>query len=151
MRIQDIMSRDIKTITPSATANDARSAMRLNGIHHLVVVEGREVAGIISARDVGAKTGARNGVSVRELMSAPVVTVRPDATIRQAANLLRGHTVGCLVVLDGSKPAGIVTTTDLLELIGKGVERPIERSTRWTLRSRGPRRTGQTARHNRAG
>jgi hypothetical protein len=44
---------------------------------------------------------------------------------------------------------GIVTTTDLLELIGRGVEKPVERSTRWTLRRRGPGRATATARHER--
>jgi hypothetical protein len=56
-----------------------------------------------------------------------------------------------LPVLEDGKPVGIVTTTDLLELLGRGSERPIEHSTRWTLRDRGPRRTGSTSRRVRRG
>ena len=37
---------------------------------------------------------------------------------------------------------GIVTTTDLLDLIGRGVERPVAHAKRWTLKHRGPRRRG---------
>ena len=59
--------------------------------------------------------------------------------------------IGCLPVLDGDKPVGIVTTTDLLDFIGRGSERPIERSTRWTLRARGARRASASARHARRG
>ena len=55
------------------------------------------------------------------------------ATVREAANLLRGRSIGCLPVFDGDQLAGIVTTSDLLELIGRGVERPVAESTRWTL------------------
>ena len=82
-------------------------------------------------------------------MSAQVVSVTADATIRQAANLMRGRGIGCLAVVADEKPVGIVTITDLLELIGRGVERPIERSTRWTLRARGARDAGPSTRHAR--
>ena len=82
-------------------------------------------------------------------MSAHVVTVTADATIRQAANLMRGRGVGCLAIVADEKPVGIVTITDLLELIGRGVERPIERSKRWTLPRRGARDAGPATRHAR--
>jgi len=64
---------------------------------------------------------------------------RRHAGKAQAANLLRGFVIGSLVVQEGDKPVGIVTTTDLLDLIGRGAERPVPKSTRWTLRARGPR------------
>jgi acetoin utilization protein AcuB len=82
-------------------------------------------------------------------MTSNLATATPSMTVRQAANLLRGRTIGCLPVLEGGKPVGIVTTTDLLDLIGRGAERPIARSIRWTLRGRGVRRAGATARHAR--
>jgi CBS domain-containing protein len=81
-------------------------------------------------------------------MSHRVVTAAPTTTIREAANLLRGHTVGCLPVLDRGRPVGIVTITDLLELIGRGVEKPVATSVRWTLRGRGPRKARPNARRN---
>jgi hypothetical protein len=48
--------------------------------------------------------------------------------------------MGCLPVLEGGKVVGIVTTTDLLELIGSGGERPVGKTRRWILKDRGPRR-----------
>jgi CBS domain-containing protein len=149
------MSRDIKTIGPEATLVEAKNAMRTSGVRHLLVLDGHDVVGILSDRDLGsrlAERGARgNGLSVADLMTRTIVSSRPETTIRQAANLLRGHVIGCLVVLDASKPVGIVTTTDLLDLLGRGAERPIDRSTRWTLRSRGPRRSTPGLRHVRRG
>lgn len=155
MRLQDVMSTDIKTIAPTASVGEARSLMRTNGIHHLLVRERKEVIGIVADRDLGGRVGARDGAGdgrrVEDVMTPNVVTAAPDTTIRQAANLLRGRHIGSLAVLDGDKPVGIVTTSDLLELIGRGVERPIERSTRWTMRGRGQRGAGATARHARRG
>jgi len=155
MRLQDIMSEDVKTVTPGASVTEARSLMRANGIHHLLVIERKQVVGVVSERDLGGRLGGRGaeaaGTQVAQVMSPHVVSGSPSTTVRQAANLMRGRAVGCLAVLDGGKAVGIVTTTDLLELIGRGAERPIERSTRWTLRGRGERRATPTARHARRG
>ncbi|HET7451198.1 MAG TPA: CBS domain-containing protein, partial [Thermoanaerobaculia bacterium] len=53
---------------------------------------------------------------------------------------LRGRSIGSLPVLESEKLVGIVTTTDLLTLIGKGAERPIAKPPRWVMKGRGPRR-----------
>jgi CBS domain-containing protein len=155
MRIQDIMSRDIKTVRSKASVPEARSLMRTAGVRHLLVMEGRDLVGVLSDRDLGGRAAAETRrldvLTVADLMTETVITATPETTVRQAANLLRGHLIGCLAVLDGAKPVGIVTTTDLLDLIGRGAERPMERSTRWTLRKRGPGRARPTARQARRG
>lgn len=155
MRLQDIMSINIQTIEKTATVSEARDLMRRNRIHHLLVREGRKVIGIVSDRDLGGRVGARGNEgaarAVIEVMNAPVVGASPETTTRQAANMLRGLGIGCLVVLDEGEPVGLVTTSDLLELIGRGVDRPIERSTRWTLRARGQAGAAPTDRHARRG
>jgi acetoin utilization protein AcuB len=154
MRLQDIMSTDIKTIEPDAALDEARNLMQQHRIHHLLVFAGGEVVGVVSARDLAQQTqvrGSRGVGAVAGVMSKDVVTAGPETTIRQAANLMRGRGIGCLAVVDRDRPVGILTTTDLLELIGRGVERPIERSTRWTLRRRGARDAGPSARHARRG
>ena len=145
------MSRDVKTVSATATIAEARSLMSMNRVRHLLVRDARGVVGILSDRDL---TKPRAGsldraVSVAEVMTATVVTASPETTVRQAANLFRGRTIGCLPVMDGSKAVGIVTTTDLLDLIGRGAERPMERTQRWTLRHRGPRGTGPSSRRAR--
>ena len=65
MRLQDIMSTDIKTVTPSVTVATARNLMRLDGIHHLLVLEDRRVVGVVSDRDLGGRVGARRGAGAR--------------------------------------------------------------------------------------
>lgn len=144
VRVQDLMSTDVQTISPSASAVEAWELMRRLGIHHLVVTEGRRLAGVISDRDAGGRKGAavRRHANVADLMTPNVVTVPPDAPVRKAANLMRGRSIGCLVVTRGDRPIGIITVSDLLEAIGRGMERPVVATKRWTLRHRGlrPRR-----------
>jgi CBS domain-containing protein len=137
MRLQDIMSQPVETIPPTTPVAEARSTMKRQGIHHLVVTTGRTIVGVVSARDLA---GAAADEEVSLVMTDQVVTAPPRATVREAANLLRGRAVGCLPVVTAGRVVGIVTTSDLLELLGKGAERPIEESVRWTLRARGPRK-----------
>jgi acetoin utilization protein AcuB len=141
--MSDIMSAEVKTIGPNARVAEARTLMNVAGVHHLVVLDEGLVVGVLSDRDLGGRAAAGRGdveaTLVSDVMSPNVVSVGPDATIRQAANRLRGHGIGCLAVMEEGKLVGIVTTTDLLELIGRGVERPIERSVKWTMSGRGQR------------
>ena len=50
----------------------------------------------------------RKGRTVADLMTPHVVTATPTTTVRQAANLMRGRSIGCLVVTNGSRVAGNV-------------------------------------------
>ena len=142
MRVQDVMTGNVKTIAPTAAADEAWSTMRLNRIHHLVVTKGRRVAGVLSERDAGGPRGAavRANKAVADLMTAPAVTVEPTMTVRQAANVMRGRSVGCLVVVDAGHAIGIVTVSDLLELVGRGLDHGAVTTTRRTLNHRTPHR-----------
>lgn len=140
MRISEVMTAPVRTIRSERDASEAWEAMRLYRIRH-VVVTGRDgqVVGVISAGDLGGRHGERlrSGRRVRDLMTEKVVVVKPDTTVREAANLMRGHAINCLPVFIGARLEGIVTALDLLELIGRGAERPIPKSRRLTMKDRG--------------
>ena len=122
MRLNELMTREVETIGPDESAEAAYNRMRLHGIHHLVVQEDGRIVGILSDRDIGGprRTSELTGKLVRNVMSSTVVFARPEMTLREAANLMRGRVVGCLPIVSGRKLVGIVTVTDLLELIGRG-------------------------------
>ena len=147
MRLQDVITRKVRTIAPTASADDAWSAMRLHGIHHLVVTREDRAIGILSDRDAGSRRGAvvRATKTVGELMTAPAVMAPPTMTIRQAANVMRGRSIGCLVVAVAGRPVGIVTVTDLLEAVGRGLDRGAAESARRTLSHRVPHKKAHTA------
>jgi len=137
------MTTPVETVPLATPAEVAWERMRLQRIRHLVIVDsdGR-IEGIVSERDLGGSHGAelRRNTAVEQLMTRQVVTATPSTTVREAANLLRGRTIGCLPVVRRRRPIGMVTVTDLLDLIGRGAERPVATSRRWTLKDRGPRR-----------
>ncbi|HET7217022.1 MAG TPA: CBS domain-containing protein [Vicinamibacterales bacterium] len=137
------MTAEVKTVSPDSAADAAWEKMRSTGVHHLVVTKASRIVGLISDRDAGGTKGTamRKGRTVAELMTAAPVTVKPDTPVRKAANLMRGRSIGSLVVTDGKgRLSGIVTVSDLLELLGRGIERPVVESKRWTLKHRSPHR-----------
>lgn len=135
------MSVKVETVKPTEEAESAWQQMKRKSIHHLVVLDGNEVAGVVSDRDLGGRRAEeyRRGRTVFDLMSTPVVAAAPDMTLREAANLMRGRSFGCLPVVKRRRLVGIITVSDLLEQLGRGSMRPIEKSEPWTLRRRAPK------------
>jgi CBS domain-containing protein len=141
MRVSDIMSAPVHTIGVNESATAAWEMMRLQRTHHLVVTAGEgHVVGVLSASDLGGRHGESMRVDrrVSDLMTEKLVAVQLDTTVREAANLMRGHAVNCLPVFNGgSRLKGVVTVVDLLELIGRGAERPVAIAARPVLKNRG--------------
>jgi acetoin utilization protein AcuB len=132
MRVQEVMTKGVRTVPQSMPARDAWNLMKTHSIHHLVVIEGAEIVGLISDRDIGGRAGAlaRNGRTVEDLMTSTVVMIDHEASIRKAANVMRGRTIGCLPVTKKGRLVGIVTTADLLGLLGHGGDRPSHQARR---------------------
>jgi CBS domain-containing protein len=135
MRLSEIMAAMVETVPPDLPADIAWELLRRRRIHHLVVTAGHQVVGVISERDLGGRSGAsiRQGRTVADLMTTGAVTATPTTTVKQAANLLRGRSIGCLPVVRGARLIGIITVSDLLELIGRGAARPVVRRPRPVL------------------
>ncbi len=130
------MRKEVRTITPSEPASAAKELFRRYDIHHLVVVDRKNVIGLIADRDL---MDVGDDTLVQRAMAHPPVTISPNETIRKAAALMTGHVIGSLPVVDDGKLVGIVTTFDLLNLLAKGAEHPAPSRERQVLAKRGPR------------
>ena len=140
MRVREVMTENVSTVPADTPAEQAWSLMKTERIHHLVVTDRRRIVGVLSDRDGGGPaTALRDGKTVEDVMTRHVVTIPDDATVRQAANMMRGRTIGCLPVVRGNKLVGIVTTSDLLDVVGGGADRPA-RASRRTLNYKTPHR-----------
>lgn len=140
MRIHDIMSTKIITVSASDVAEQARNLMRDNGIHHLVITQGHRLLGVLSDRDVN---GQSSTAPVGAFMTKDVATIAPDATLREAAGMMDGSIIGCLPVMKDGELQGIVTMRDLVHALAKGSMRPPASTERVILRKRGPRKRPQ--------
>lgn len=128
MRVFEVMTEGVQTVPPTMPASEVWELMRRKRIHHVVVTEGTEIRGVLSERDAGSRAGAgiRAGHTVADFMTSHVVTVGRTATIRTVANLMLGRTIGCVPVMDGERLIGIVTLSDLLRMLGRGIDRPVK-------------------------
>lgn len=124
IRLADIMTKSVRAIGPAATLEDARALMRETGIHHLVVMKAGHVAGVLSSRDCDRARAANYPAgddrwTVEEMMTARVIVASPEMSVAEAAQLLRGYSIGCIPIVDGKQLVGIVTTSDLLDLLAE--------------------------------
>ena len=124
LRVKDIMKRKVETVDQNETAEAAYNRMRSNRIHHLVVTGADEIVGVLSERDLGGRDREllRQSQRVANVMTPYAVKARPEMAVRQAASLMRGWTIGCLPVVERGKLVGIVTVSDLLDLVARGTD-----------------------------
>jgi len=130
MRVFEVMTKDVPTASPQMLAEDAWNLLRRARVGHLIVTRGKTVVGMLSSGDLGGPggVGVRTDRTVAELMTDSVVTVAANDTVRAVANLMRGRRIGCLPVVDRDRLVGVVTDFDLLEMLGRGIDRPLHRS-----------------------
>ncbi len=117
--VADVMSKDVKGIGEKASILDALKKMKKFRIGCLVVVEGNEAIGIVTDADILYKAVAEERdlekTKVQTIMSRPLITVFPDASIDDAATLMRVNKIKKLPVIDKKgRLVGIVTATDLI-------------------------------------
>lgn len=122
MRVYDVMSKQVETVKPTVHASEAKTRMRHKAIHHLVVTHGSQIVGIVSDRDLGGLKLPRTlgHWTVEDVMTTPVITVTTRTPVKRAAALMKGRSIGSLVVTSANgKLAGIVTVSDLLDLVAR--------------------------------
>lgn len=119
--VSEIMSYDLLTIRVEAPLAQADAEMRLGHVRHLPVVDaGGLLVGMLSLVDVARRMAAQPGATVRDVMAAPVVSVREGTPAADAAHAMRTQRTGCLPVLDaGGRLVGLVTELDFVEVAEK--------------------------------
>ncbi|MFC7133544.1 MULTISPECIES: CBS domain-containing protein [Salinibaculum] len=114
--VRDVMQTPVETIPPDASARTAATRLREAGIGSLVVCENRSPVGIVT--DVDVTDLVSEGLdpaetTVSDIMSSPLLTIKVDDSIQDAAQTMRDHTYRRLPVVEDGEVVGIVTTTDL--------------------------------------
>ncbi len=117
-----VMTRDVQTILPSASVSGALQVMRQKGITSILVEPtGQSSWGIMTMRDVlkhiVASSRSPEDVSVGDIASKQLVTLPPDATLRECAQLMVDRGVRRIIVVENDKPSGIISDTDIFQVV----------------------------------
>ena len=130
--ITHIMTTDVKTVGVDEPLSEVRDRLQQNHIHHLPVLDGERLVGILSAVDLmklsfESRDGDDGGsvlrpldqcFRVRECMQSDVVCIDVGESVRCAAELLgQGQFHSLPVVESDGRLAGIVTSTDLIRYL----------------------------------
>jgi acetoin utilization protein AcuB len=108
--VAEAMNREVVTVPPEASIGDAIALARETGAEHLLVLDEETLVGILCTCDLEA---AAAGEHVCDAMSLPVLTVRPDAALEDAAITLGECDLGCLPVALGGLVLGTVSDAEL--------------------------------------
>ena len=122
--IRDILKAKgttIWTASPDETVYDAIHRMAEHGIGALLVMEGDQLVGFFSERDYSRKVILK-GLSSREtpvkaIMSSPVQTISPDASVQEGLTIMTEQRIRHLPVVDDSGVIGIVSIGDLVKAV----------------------------------
>jgi acetoin utilization protein AcuB len=116
--VRDYMSSSPITVGQTQSLAAAHRLMRENGIRHLPVLEGGELVGILSQRDLHLVETLRDvdpaTVLVEEAMTPDPYTVGPRVHLTTVMRHMAEHRQGSAVVIDGGKVVGVFTTVDAL-------------------------------------
>ena len=118
MQVLDVMTREVETIAPDASLQQAAEAMEAGDVGSLPVCQGRRLLGAITDRDIvvrGVATGASPvDMLVRDCMSDDIAYVFEDEEVEAALKRMEALQVRRLVVLDRQKNlVGIVSLGDI--------------------------------------
>lgn len=155
-KVADIMTRDVETVGPSSTVQEVAEKMKAANIGSIPVVQDSRLAGTITDRDITIRVTAEGRdprtTQVREVMSQPVVTVRPQQDVLEAEQLMHDHQVRRLPVVEpDGRLVGYVTTATIAKRDGdekvvgrvlKGISQPQKPSPEKLTPSRQRGKTG---------
>lgn len=122
--VEDVMTPDPMTMSPTATVGEAYALMKEHGFRHVPISEGDLLLGVFSLTDVGhlgARVPELMQLPLHEVMSKALVTVSPRESVAAAAATMASKKINCLLVVEDTKLAGIVTTYDLLDALARRV------------------------------
>jgi Predicted signal-transduction protein containing cAMP-binding and CBS domains len=114
--IRDVMTPEPVTVPSTTTLEQAARRMRDAGIGDVIVLDGEQITGILTDRDIVVRAMAegRDGQTpVGDVASRDLTTISPDDTLEAAVELMRERSIRRLPVVEAGRAVGIVSLGDL--------------------------------------
>lgn len=123
IKVEDVMRSSVVTIEGDYSARQAAKMMEFKGVSSLVVMSKKKISGIVTEKDLCTRVMAKGRdaerVKVMEIMSQPVIIVRPDMSLENAVQVMLMQGIKKLPVLGGEfgeDLVGILSLTDVAML-----------------------------------
>lgn len=129
--VATIMTKNVVKLNVTDDLTKAESLFKKHHIRHIPVVSGNKIIGMLSYTDLlrisfadsvdedetSVDVTVYNMFSVEQVMARNLVTVSPETTIKEVAEILASKEFHALPVCEGELLVGIVTTTDLIKYL----------------------------------
>jgi CBS domain-containing protein len=150
MKVRDVMTRDVATVSPDTPVNEVARVMAGRGISGVPVVEDGAVVGIVSELDLIVRNTRLEppaffalldgripletpghyrkrlqhmlGTQVRDVMTREVLSVGPDEELEALAELMVKRRVNPVPVLEGDRLVGIVSRSDIIRMMARDLD-----------------------------
>jgi CBS domain-containing protein len=120
--VKDFMTKTVITIDVHRTVFDAAELMSYKGVGCLVIMEGEMPRGIVTERDFVRRVVAKKrplDIKISEIMSKTLITISPDASLKEAARTMTNNRIRRLPVLEGNRLVGIIVASDFVRQLSK--------------------------------
>lgn len=130
MFVKDKMTAQVITVTPTTSVPDALKMMQQHSIRRLPVMNKSKLVGIVTESDLLKVSPSPatslsifeinfliSKMSVKEIMAKKTLTISPEATIEEAALLMRNKNIGSLPVVDNNNLVGIISESDIFDAL----------------------------------
>jgi CBS domain-containing protein len=120
--VKDIMTKDVVSIDVNKSIFDAAELMSSKQLGCLIVMDGEVPVGIVTERDMVRRVVAKKlplNAKISEIMSKSLITIGPDASLKEAARVMSTNKIRRLPVLKQNRLVGIVVAADFVRNLGK--------------------------------
>ncbi|OPA77776.1 CBS domain-containing protein [Paenibacillus selenitireducens] len=114
--LREIMTTDYVTVSSEDDIYQIAVKMEQNNIGFIPVVDNKKLMGVVTDRDLvirGYAAKRPGSTPAKEVMTQNIVTVSPDTTVEEAANMMSKEMIRRLAVVDQGELAGVVAIGDL--------------------------------------
>ena len=125
INIGDVMTKSVISVDATLTINETAKMMEDAKVGAVIVMEDNVPVGIVTDRDFSVKVAAHAyqiTEPVKQIMSSPLFSINSDESVRIAADLMHERKIRKLPVIDDGNVVGIITATDIVNLLSVSVE-----------------------------
>ena len=123
--VGDVMTKSVISVDSKITVNEAAKMMEDTKVGSIIVMENNVPVGIVTDRDFAVKIAAHAyqiSTPIRQIMSSPIISISPTESIQNASDSMYVNGVRKLPVIDHHDVVGMITATDIVNLLAVCVE-----------------------------
>ena len=117
--VRDVMAKNVKTVKTDDTVHAAVQKMNKFDIGSVIVTASGRPVGIITETNIMRRiVGPRmdpDTVWAKDIMTAPLITIDPNADLADAAKIMVKNNINRLPVMDGDRLVGLISSTDIVK------------------------------------